>query len=156
VQAFVIVDGDDEGRRYLEHVKGLGLKEGEEAFMLNNEDILCYLNPKVVVEGLNVIIERYFKGVIEHLSERALNELNNSIREIENEGFNKKAFNKIISILFDNMDESMKHKYGDKELLKRIIKSGVAEHALKFIKKIDDVPSEIREHLITIDRNLGV
>ena len=155
VRVFVIVDGDDAGRNYINQVKELGLREGEEAFILDKEDILGYIDPNIIVKALRTIIDSQFADVVSHMPESANNKLEESIYSLGEKGFDKKVFEKIISILFDNMNDERKRIY-NKRLLGSIIKSKIAELALRNIRDIDDVPSDIKEHLVVIDKNLGV
>jgi len=155
VRVFVIVDGDDAGRSYISRVKELGLREGEEAFMLNKEDILGYIDKSILVKALRTIIDSQFADVVNNMPESARNKLEESINSLGEKGFDKKVFEIIVSILFDNMGDEKKRVH-NKDFLGSIIKSRIAELVLRDIKDPDDVPSDIKEHLIVIDRNLGV
>ena len=156
VKVFVIVDGDEEGKRYFSQAAELGLKEQEHAFMLKKEDIFCYFAGEKLARELKSIISERFGDVTRNLSSNAKNRLNSLLDEIENKGFNQGGFKDITSIIFHNMDDEAKCRYGNEDLLGCSIKSELAKRMLRYVFTSDDVPSDIKGYLTIIDGNIAV
>jgi len=159
IKTFVIVDGDEEGRRYKEKAEKQGLKYGESIFVLSKEDILCYIPSKDLSKLMKEVLNKHFntEDRLRNINMDILNRLNELYKKIESGKSCKEVINYIASIIFDNvLNEDEKESYkNNKDLLKEDIKMKVAKEAI-YRGVFKNVPRDIMIVLQDIDGRIGV
>ena len=157
IKAFVIVDNDEEGRRYKDKAERRGLRYGENVFILEKEDILCYIPGEYLSKLVEGVLNELFNAKDRLGNEsKLLDKLNQLYEKMKSGESCKSALDDIASIVFDNvLDENEKEFYKNKNLLERLIKMEVAKKAI-YHYVFREVPEDIAMILQAIDRGVEV